>query len=318
MYIKLKSYKWIFLLLILLIPLSLGSIETAKGQTTNLEVKVYPTTLDAGYNTTVTVDVINEFEPIYDVDVSLSFSPPSQTDMMVSAPSDAPVVIGTGNFKFEKIEEGESVRIEPIVFASRDSSGKGYSSYVTISYKRLGYISTQSEAHVVGFYVKGQIDMIVYEFSVEPDPVVAGSEIIITASLLNKGTIEASYTNVSLTPNPILIQKLESYSYIGEVDPNSPAPFTLEAIVKEDTEEGKYPVNIRIEYEDEESKVYVINRELEIYIVETIEEEGTQSTSDLIVDFIKGNLIFLLIGIIIAIIVIILLLRRRASKEEFE
>ena len=317
MYIKLRSYKWIFLLLTLLIPLSFGSIDNVKGQTTNLEVKVYSTTLDAGYNTTVTVDVINEFEPIYDVDVSLSFSPPSQSDI-ASASSDLPVVIGTGNFKFEKIEEGESVRIEPIVFASRDFSGKGYSSYVTISYKRLGYISTQSEVHVVGFYVKGQIDMIVYEFSVEPDPVVAGSEIIITASLLNKGTIEASYTNVSLTPNPILIQKLESYSYIGEVDPNSPAPFTLEAIVKEDTEEGTYPINVKIEYEDEESKVYVINRELEIYIVETIEEEGAQSTSDLIVDFIKGNLIFLLIGIIIAIIVIILLLRRRASKEEFE
>jgi hypothetical protein len=318
MNIKLKSYKWIFLLTILLIPLSISSTETVKSQTTNLEVKVYPTTLDAGYNTTVTVDVINEFEPIYDVDLSLSFSPPSQSDMMISAPSDAPVVIGTGNFKFEKIEEGKSVRIEPIVFASRDSSGKGYSSYVTISYKRLGYISTQSEAHVVGFYVKGQIAMIVYEFSVEPDPVVAGSEILITASLLNKGTIEASYTNVSLTPNPILIQKLESYSYIGEVDPNSPAPFTLEAAVNEDTKEGKYPVNIRIEYEDEESKVYVINRELEIYIIETIKEEGTQSTSDLIVNFIKDNLIFLLTGIIIVIIVIILLLRRRASKEDFE
>jgi len=317
MYIKLRSYKWIFLLLTLLIPLSFGSIDNVKGQTTNLEVRIYSTTLDAGFNSTVTVDVINEFEPIYDVDVSLSFSPPSQSDI-ASASSDLPVVIGTGNFKFEKIEEGESVRIEPIVFASRDFSGKGYSSYVTISYKRLGYISTQSEVHVVGFYVKGQIDMIVYEFSVEPDPVVAGSEIIITASLLNKGTIEASYTNVSLTPNPILIQKLESYSYIGEVDPNSPAPFTLEAIVKEDTEEGTYPINVKIEYEDEESKVYVINRELEIYIVETIEEEGAQSTSDLIVDFIKGNLIFLLIGIIIAIIVIILLLRRRASKEEFE
>ena len=311
--IKLKSYKWIFLLSILLIPLSFGSIENAVGQTTNLEVKVHPTTLDAGYNTTVTVDVINEFEPIYDVDVSLSFSPPSTSESVR-----VPVVIGIGNFKFEKIEEGESIRIEPIVFASIDSSGKGYSSSVTISYKRLGYISTQSEDHVVGFYVKGQIDMIVYEFSVEPDPVVAGSEITITASLLNKGTVEAGYTNVSLTPNPISIHKLESYSYIGEVDPNSPAPFTLEAIVKEDTKEGKYPVNIRIEYEDEESKVYVINRELEIYVVESIEEEGTKSTFDLIADFIKGNLIFLLIGIIIAIVVIILLLRRRVSEEDFK
>ncbi|WP_455277782.1 hypothetical protein [[Eubacterium] cellulosolvens] len=318
MNIVLKNYKWIFLLSILLIPLSLGSIEAVKGQTTNLEVRLYPTTLDAGYNTTVTVDIINEFEPIYDVDVSLSFSAPSQPDMVASTPSEVPVVIGTGNFKFEKIEEGESVRIEPIVFTSKDSSGKGYSSYVTISYKRLGYISTQSEIHIVGFYIKGQIDMIVYEFSVEPDPVVAGSEIIITASLLNKGTIEASYTNVSLTPNPILIQKLESYSYIGEVDPNSPAPFTLEAIVNEDTGEGTYPIKIRIEYEDEESKVYVINRELEAHIVGGTKEEGTKSTSDLIVDFIKGNLIFLLIGIIIAIIVIILLLRRRTSKEEFE
>ena len=289
-----------------------------EGQSTNLEVTAYPNTLKAGFNTTITVSIYNDFEPIYDIDVSLSFSAPSSSSSTTTASTELPVLIGTSNWKFDKIEKGNSIAIEPLIFANKDYAGKAYSSYISISYKRLGYISTQSETHIVGFYVKGEIDILAYEFSVEPENVTAGSEIIITASLLNKGTVTASYTNASLSPNPILIQKLESYSYLGEVEPNSPAPFTLEAIVNSNTEEGDYTIKIIVEYEDEESKAYVLEKEVEVYVEAAAEEQGPRTTAELIVEFIKGYALFILIGMVIIIILITIRIRRRSTEEEFE
>lgn len=309
----------------LVLSISLVNLTTdVAGQQTRLEVTGEPTTLNAGFNTTVIITIFNEFEPIYDVDVSVSF-PESQTTTV------SPVVIGASNWKFERIGMGENVTIKPLIFVTESAAGNAYPADISISYTRLGYISPSSETHTIGFYAKGQIIIIAYDFIVEIEPayegnertrdsVFAGSTITVTGSLLNKGNVPAMFTNVTIIPNPILILQPESTSYLGEVDPNSPAPFTLEAKTSPHAEDGNHTILIKVEYQDPESKTHSLEKELTVYIFKTQIQESP-STSEKIIGIIRQNLLFVIIGIIIFIFLVALLIKRLSKRgvesEEF-
>lgn len=312
----------------LVLSLSLVNLTIdVTGQQTRLEVTGAPTTLNAGFNTTVVITIFNEFEPIYDVDVSVSFTQ-SQTNTI------SPVVIGASNWKFERIGMGENVTINPLIFVTESAAGNAYPADISISYTRLGYISPSSETHTIGFYAKGQIIIIAYDFIVEIEsayesngrisdnsfPSDAGSTITVTGSLLNKGNIPAMFTNVTMIPNPILILQPESTSYLGEVDPNSPAPFTLEAKTSPQTENGNHTILIKVEYQDQEAKTYSFEKELTVYVFK-IQVQESPSTSEKIIGIIRQNMLFVIIGIIIFIFLVGLLIkrlsRRGVESEEF-
>ena len=307
--------KWIFLFVLAFTATFSDLTVNVEGQTTKLKVTAIPTILQAGFNTTVAINILNDFEPIYDVDVSISF-PQSQTS------ATSPTAIGTSSWKFSKIKFGENVTVKPLIFVPVDAAGNGYTANIQISYKRLGYISPSSEVHAIGFYAQGWISMVAYDFAVEVEPITlrnAGATLTITASLLNKGNVPAMFTNVTLIPSPILTLKPESQSYLGEVDPNSPAPFTLEATVNPDTEEGNYTVKIKVQYEDEESRIHVFEKEVNVYVT-VIQEQQLPSTSERIIktvtDTVKRYMLFVIIGILV--IIIAALMVRRSRRSSFE
>ena len=312
----------------LVLSISLLNLKTdVAGQQTRLDITGAPTTLNAGFNTTVVITIFNEFEPIYDVDVSISF-PQSQTTTV------SPVVIGASNWKFERIGMGENVTINPLIYVTESTAGNGYPAEISISYTRLGYISPSSETHTIGFYSKGQIIMMAYDFIVEVEPAYegnergsdngfptdAGSTITVTGSLLNKGNVPAMFTNVTIIPNPILILQTESTSYLGEVDPNSPAPFTLETKTSPHVENGNHSIIIKVEYQDQEAKTHSFEKELTIYVFKTQVPES-QSTSEKIIEIVRQNLLFVIIGIVIFIFLVALLIKRLSKRgvesEEF-
>ena len=100
-----RSYlKWLILAILMVTIFSSGVYEPVDGQITNLKVTANPTTLQAGFNTTVLITIINDFEPIYDMDVAISF-PQSQVTTI------SPVVIGTSNIKFDKVDIGKNVSV---------------------------------------------------------------------------------------------------------------------------------------------------------------------------------------------------------------
>ena len=308
-------------MIFLVLSISFVNLTTyVAGQQTRLEVEGAPTTLNAGFNTTVVITILNEFEPIYDIDVSVSF-PESQTTTV------SPVVIGTSNWRFERIGMGENVTIKPLIFVIESAAGNAFPADITISYTRLGYISESSETHTIGFYAKGQIIMVAYDFIVEIEssyegnertrdssfPRDAGSTVTITGSLLNKGTIPAMFTNVTIIPNSILILQPESISYLGEVDPNSPAPFTLEAKTSPNTTDGNYTILIKVEYQDQESKIHSFEKELIVYIFKKQVQESP-NTSERIIGIIRQNLLFVIIGIVLFIFLVALLIKRLSKR----
>ncbi len=308
---KRTHIRWLLLTLLSLAIVWNGLNGRVEGQITNLKVSAYPTTLKAGSNTSVVITILNSYVPIYDMDVVISF-PQSQVTPV------SPVVIGTSNLKFEKLNKGENVTLTPLIFVPEEAAGNGYQANIQIVYKRLGYISPSSEVHTVGFYVQGEIIMVIYDILIEPEMVTGGSTLTLTGNLLNKGNIPALYTNASLLPHPILLTKSESYSYIGEVEPNSPLPFTLEATVSSAAEEGLYTVKIRMDYEDQEAQVYHVEETIQFSIVE-VEESPPPSSTERVIELLRAELLFFAVIVVLVIIVIGLIVRiRQLSRSEFE
>jgi len=301
---RMNNLKWI--LVVLLVSATIVSALTVKAesQATKLDVTAYPTTLNAGYNTSVAVTITNNFETIYDVGVDLQ----SQTT------STSPIVVGISNWRLDKIDISQNVTVRPLVFASADLAGNVYSMDLSISYKRLGYTSSSSETHTIGFYVQGEIDMVMYDFTVDPDPVGPGSTVSVAASVLNKGNVAAMFANVTMIPNSILTLKPESHSYLGEVDSNSPSPFTLEAVVNQDTKPGNYTIKLRVDYRDKESMIHTFEKDVTIHV----EEVQKQQSQNVPVIGILATVVAISAAIVLAIVLVRRRSKKRSKSEDFQ
>ena len=249
---------------------SLNIFAIANAQTFNLEVEVSTTFLTSESLNNIIIKIYNDFEPIFELVVSISFSESTQD-------SSSPNIIGAHGWKFDKVLKGRSVEIPVIVFVPEGTEGKAYTANIDLSYKRLGYVSEITESHSIGFYIPEEeeyIDLVLYELEVDPNPSQPGTPITFSASMLNKGNIPAMYVNVSLKENGILMLQMESYSYLGQVEPNSPTVFSLDALVNPRAREGSYSAEISISYEDEDNSSYTISEQIP-YSVAVSREERT-------------------------------------------
>ena len=307
-------------LIMLLIAIILLSHLTGggHGQIAHLKVESSETSLKAGFDNNITITVSNDFEPIYELDVTISIPASMQT-------LSSPKVIGLNHWKFNKLNKGDQVKLSITIFVPDEAAGNAYTASLILTYKRLGYISPYTETHALGFYAKGWIKMTIYDVSVDPNPSHPGEPVSFTASLLNRGNIPAMFTNVTLMEDDALIRRPESFSYIGQMDPNSPAPFTLEALVRPGLEEGNYTAAIMVSYEDKEHVIHQIVERVPFQVVKPVEEKPQPSRIPMLgyLERVKGYLPQDNMLIIIAVVLIVILggvvaARHRRPREEEE
>ena len=251
---------------------SLNISALANAQTFNLEVEVSTTFLTSESLNDIIIVIYNNFEPIFELVVSMSFSTSTQD-------SNSPNIIGAHSWKFDKVLTGQSVEIPVIVFVPEGTEGKAFTANIDLSYKRLGYVSEITESHSIGLYIPEEeeyIDIVLYELEVDPNPSQPGTSMTFSASILNKGNIPAMYVNVSLKENSVLILQMESYSYLGQIEPNSPTAFSLDALVNPRAIEGSYSAEIIISYEDEDNRSYTISEQIPYSVTVLREERTTQ------------------------------------------
>lgn len=259
-----------FGLTVLIVITTFSSIVTIGNADINyLEIEVSTTSLEAGSNNNVTFSIFNDFEPIYDLYVGISF-PESTQD------SYSPNIIGIPNWKFDKVAEGNRVELSTVIFVPEDAASNVYTADIELTYKRLGYTSSSTETHAAGFYVQGKIDIIFYEKEVDPNTIKPGESISFSANIVNKGTIPAMYTNASLAENDVLILPVDSYSYLGQVDPNSPAPISLDALVRFNSEEGYYTAEMIVSYEGDNRTLHTITQQFMFKVIESEKEVAPQ------------------------------------------
>ncbi len=238
----------------------------------------------------------------------------STIDATLSLPS--PLIIhGDNDWAFKSLDPGNSRSIPVDIYAPTSSVGATYSGSLNLNY-RDDYGESHTDNYPIGLIVRGRIELTLYDKIVTPQLAEPGSTVSITATLLNKGNMAAKYVNVSIMPNSVLALTMESTAYVGEVEENSPAPFTLTANVSSNVQNGTYPVTIGISYRDDQYVDHSFN--VTFYVLVEKDHTGQSipdDTGGLLGPLSEVGLI-LLIVLAMSIVIVFLYRRRHSSGQQ--
>ncbi len=271
------------------------------GPVTRFALDVQGNHLTAGFNNTVKIALTNKGENVYDLDTALTLPPPL-------------TLSGDNHWRAQSVKRNGSLTIETLIYAPASAIGNTFAASVVLTYKELGYVYYTSEMHSLGFVVHGWVKMVAYGVAVSPEEAEPGTDVTISANLLNQGNVAAMYTNVTLLPAESLILREESTSYVGQVDPNSPAPFSLTASVDPNAKNGTYTVRIAVFYQDDRHIVhsFIINAQFDVV---PPSPKPPPSTSLKLEEWLmKGEWIYVG-GIAIVILLVAVLIRRVRRKQ---
>jgi len=224
------------------------------------------------------------------------------------------VVHGENSWKIEYLDSENSTTITLTIYAPDSAIGSTYSGSLNINY-RDDYGESRTDTFPLGLVVVGEVELVLYGKTTKPQLAKNGSKVEFTATLLNKGTVSAMYVNASILPNPILRLTSESTTYIGEIEGNSQSPFTVGAYVRENVENGTYPITVKITYRDDQH----VNHDFDMTIyLSVIAAETKHSSSEENASFFSPQLeeSFILITVLVASAAILLLYRRHLARRE--
>jgi hypothetical protein len=225
----------------------------------------------------------------------------------------SPATVSLGN-----LSPKSGTSVDYIVLASPDvESGVIYPFTVNIQYTdSLGV--RQVAQNNIGIPIHGTIELIAYDVNIIPSTVPTGKEFTITLTILNKGTITAKYTEVSLEAEAPLDATENAISYIGDVDPNAPFPISLKAAVNPNAEEGSYPLKVKISYQDEYRKPQLFLMDIPVDVTanatSTLPQDTSPSPQVLYGMGLMFNLIIIIVVAVLVIAAIVVFKRRRSSQ----
>jgi len=223
------------------------------------------------------------------------------------------VIHGKNSWEISYLDVGNSTTINLVIYAPDASIGSTFSGSFTVNY-RDDYGDSHTDTFPLGLIVVGRVELVLYDKTVKPQPAQNGSKVEITATLLNKGTVSAMYVNASILPSPILRLTSGSSTYIGEVEENSQSPFTLDAYVRDDAENGTYPIIMRISYRDDQHVDHAFNTTvyLTVIAVKTKRQSSQEETGFFTSSF---EQLLILLTVLAASVAILLLYRRHLARR---
>jgi len=298
---RIKGYVVVLIAAIILSAV-LRITPVAQGYSANLSVSISQNVLEASRNSTLTMEIVNVGKYLKELDVALTIPPPL-------------VLFGDNHWIRPSFAYGDAIRANLTVFAPSSAAGMTSQGSVVAVYKVIGETTPTTETHVASFLVRGWIDLQAYEITVDPNPALPGSEITISGNLLNRGVISAMYANVSAVPDQPLVAGSIKPTYVGQIDPNAPAPFSLTAIVDPNTAAGSYSLTIQVFYRDDLQADHLVNILIGLSVVSEL--PSTQTTPPSITEQVLSNQMLLLaLGVVIILIIVVVYVRRRRKAQE--
>ena len=278
----------------------IGLIVSGKAVLVSPSISISTNRVKGGLDTDINLTITNEGSG----DISA-------LELTLTVPQ--PLVFhGTNRWTFKEMKTGASQSIPLKLYAPKTSIGATYTATLNLSYRNeLGDSSTST--YPIGLIVCGNIELVTYDSKANPDPVRKDSKIEITTTLLNRGNTPALYVNASILDNPILVLTRESTSYVGEVEENSPAPFTLAANIGPDVENGTYQVDITLTYRDDQNVDHQLQTRVYVSVLNTpVNNTGSGSSGGLM--SVLSQTWLVLVTMVGASATIALLYRRRLKK----
>jgi len=279
----------------------------ALSSSSYLSVVSSGTVFAASRNNTMAIEIKNVGKYLKELDVALTIPPPL-------------VLFGDNHWIRPYFAFGDMIHANLTIFAPSSAAGTTLQGSVVATYKLVGETTVSSETHSLSFLVRGWIDMTVYEVTVSPDPALPGSEITVSGNLLNRGVIPAMYTNVTMAEDQPFAKGSVTPTYVGEVDPNAPAPFSVTAVVDSAATERSYQATILVYYRDDLQFDHVLPVQISFTVVTELPETRTTSTGIVagIVGELLSNQLLLMLGLAVLVILLIVgavIRRRRRSRE---
>jgi uncharacterized membrane protein len=230
-----------YLVIVVLLISLLSQTALVEGQqSAHLTVSINGNSLTAGFNSTITISVLNNYSgyiAIYDVDISVSVPSPL-------------TAYGDNHWHYDSIAYGQAVTFTFEVYAPTSTIGTLTEvGTVTATYKQLGDVAYTQEVHNIGFSVNGYITLVLYGIQLTPTVVGPGGNTTISGSLLNAGNLAAYDANVTVESDALVPGSINSY-FIGEIDPNIPRPFSLLVLFKQNAPDGNYTITVKVSATD--------------------------------------------------------------------
>jgi hypothetical protein len=274
-------------------------------------VRVDPsvTHLTADRTNTLTFTLTNDGDTrLYALDAAVQL-PAAPTTPVTPTASSPLILYGEDQWRVELLSPGNTTELPVTLFVPLSAQGTTATVTVTADY-RDDYGESHSDTFNLGFTITGWIDLLVYERTTIPTPVQPGADLTLTATVLNRGNTAARYANATLLVHPVLIHLTESTSYIGEVDADSPTPFTVIARVRADTADGVYPITLTLSYRDDHHHDHTLN--VTIPVTVEFQEAPTVPPPSLLDALLE--LLWVWITLVAASVAILYLYRRHARR----
>ncbi|HEX2107393.1 MAG TPA: hypothetical protein VHF28_06650 [Nitrososphaera sp.] len=254
------------------------------------------------------------------------------TDIVVTlaSRSESLEIIGDSRWTLQELGPQSKARFSTRVFASDTLIGSPVSFEVGIQY--ISGDQIRSDSFSLGGNVVGEIKIGINELSIRN----IGDVPNLTGNLLNQGNTNALFTTIELVRSDtavnqsILMPVANTPQYLGDLEDNSPLPFSIPLAVGNSdgstVAAGNYPVSLRITYSDELRNTHevILNSTVPYNPPQQQEEAPSQGFLGFGSTSANNNnntsssvaILPLILGAIAVSALAILLVRRRRSKRK--
>ena len=247
----------------------------------------------------VVIEIANDgTAPISGVDIVSTNTQTERASTASSTTNVENVVILESNWDIGTIEPQSAKFLTATVYVPESLKGDTLRIPLSISYFNA-HGDQEIIAKVVDFYIKGLIDLTVFNVEVIE---LSGTQMVV-GEILNEGNEDGLFGFASIEPRGDSNIKPQS-QFIDEIEVDAPVPFNLPIEFEGEPEYGEHEVTISVRYKDGVRDEIFLNHDTTIFIEEISNDEENGPDASLVI-----------IPIVIAIGVGFFLMRRRKKQS---
>lgn len=249
----------------------------------------------------VLIEISNDGRaPISSVDVNLVNTQSEIASTAQSITNIENVVITNTNWEVGQIKPGEKKFVEFNVYVPESLKGDTLRAPIEISYYNTQG-DQQTISRIADFYVKGFIDVSIYNVNV----IELSDTQMIIGEIINEGNEDALFGFVTVEPMGESNLKKQT-QFIDEIEIDSPVPFNIPIEFDGEPKYGEHDIKITARYKDDTRQEIFVTHDTSINIQKPKQEQQ------------QDNTIIMIIPVIIAIVAGLYFMKRRKKQSESE
>ncbi len=277
------------------------SSQAGASSNSSLLVSTIKSQLLTGVSSEVAFKVTNTGSfPVFDPTFALSVTSPL-------------VIMSNSSYSLNngEIPAGGSLVYEALISSSPSSTVGVYDGSLTVTYSNQYGISN-SQTTQVGFVLTGTIELVIQDETVSQ----SAGNLTVSGSFLDEGTASAYYASVTGSTNSNASDPTGPTTYIGEIDPNTPVPFSTTVPYTLRGASEKLEVVLQLTYQNSfgTNLVSSFNTTTTVTASAIIPPSVTSTTPSSDVELVQIALYAIIVVVVIAAVVGVTVVRRKKRQ----